>query len=73
MNEINFKDKYEEVGVGWKNENSISLKVNVDLYQGDRLLVIDNKNKTMTKHPDFNLFRERKFKMKSDPYSRNRK
>lgn len=64
--QIPFKDKFEEVGIAWKNENSISIIIKADLFENDKVLMIENKRKEQPKHPDFNLFRERKYKLNTD-------
>jgi len=58
-----FLEKFEEVGVAWKKEKSVSIVVNDDLYEGDKVLMIDNRDKLTENHPDYKLFRERKVKI----------
>ena len=58
-----FLEKFEKVGVAWKKEKSISIAINADLYEKDKVLMIENRDKLTEKHPDFNLFRERKVKI----------
>jgi len=63
MAENTFLEKFEKVGVGWKKEKSIGIAINADLYENDKVLMIENRDKLTEKHPDFNLFRERKVKI----------
>jgi len=63
MAENTFLEKFEKVGVAWKKEKSISIAINADLYEKDKVLLIENRDKLTEKHPDFNLFRERKVKI----------
>lgn len=58
-----FLEKFEKVGVGWKKEKSIGIAINADLYEKDKVLLIENRDKLTENHPDFNLFRERKVKI----------
>jgi hypothetical protein len=58
-----FLNKFEEVGIAWKNENSIGIIIKADIHEGDKLMMIENRRKEQPKHPDFNLFRERKVKI----------
>lgn len=58
-----FLEKFEKVGVAWRKEKSISIAINADLYENDKVLMIENRDKFTEKHPDFNLFRERKVKL----------
>ena len=51
--------KFEKVGVAWKKERSISIAMNAEVYEKDKLLMIENRDKLTEKHPDFNLYRER--------------
>jgi len=58
-----FTDKFEEVGIAWKNENSISIIIKAELFENDKVLMVENRRKEQPKHPDFNLFRERTKKL----------
>jgi hypothetical protein len=58
-----FKEKFEEVGVGWQNENSISLIAKADIYEGEKLMVLTNNKTDNPKAPHFVVFRERKVKL----------
>lgn len=61
-----FLEKFEEVGIAWKNENSISIIIKAELFENDKVLMIENRRKEQPKHPDFNLFRERKVKLNTE-------
>ena len=51
--------KFEEVGIAWKKERSISIIAKSDIYENDRLLMLENRKKETEKQPDFKLYRER--------------
>ena len=58
-----FKEKFEEVGIAWKNENSISIIVKTELHENDKCLLLENRKTENPKAPHYVMFRERKAKI----------
>lgn len=57
-----FLEKFEEVGIAWRNENSITIVIKAELFENDKCLLIENRKTENPKAPHYIMWRERKAK-----------